>query len=166
MKHQIFILIIIITLIPYLVNAQNDKNWGDWQTTKCFKGIQFRTRAMETEPNKYGYSRYIQFKNNYSKKVAFSYTVKGFQKEHEEYIRIHGSQYRTELEANSTDDGLMWFSSTNAIGQYISLGYFRFLDENEVDASKTFEGCDDRSNLLCNACLLKPTYWCSNLNVY
>lgn len=162
MKRQIFTLLLIFTFISNLVTAQDAKDWGEWRTTKCFKGIQFRTRPMGTEPGKYGYSRYIQFKNNYNTKVAFGYTVKGFQKEHDEYVQIHGSQYRTELKANSTDDGLMWFSSTNANGQYISLGYLRFLGIDETDASKTFEGCDDRTAIVCNSCNFKPTYWCSN----
>ncbi|MBL0325860.1 MAG: hypothetical protein IPP61_11865 [Cytophagaceae bacterium] len=162
MKRQIFTLLLIFTFISNLVSAQDEKDWGEWRVTKCFKGIQFRTRPMGTEPGKYGYSRYIQFRNNYNTKVAFGYTVKGFQKEHDEYVRMNGSQYRTELKANSTDDGLMWFSSTNANGQYISLGYLRFLGADETDASKTYEGCDDKTAISCNSCTYKPTYWCSN----
>lgn len=150
-----------VFLFQLTLSFAQSNDWGPWQTTACFKGLQFRTRPMSANPN--NFSKYIQFRNNYSKKVAFSFVVKEGSKETDEYIKENGGQYRTEMKANSTDDGLMWISLKNNNTPYLAIGYLRQLGNDETDASHPFQTCDEKNSLgVCLLCKLHPKFGCGN----
>jgi hypothetical protein len=155
---KIFLLTTVLFQVVFLFGQSTE--WSQWQTVKCFKGLQFRTRQMTTEPN--NFNQYIQFKNNYAQKVAFSFVVKEGINESNDYIEKYGGQYRTELDAGATDDGLMWVALKNNNVAYLTVGYLRFLINDEMDLTTPFEGCDDRTWDVCHLCQLKPKYHCNN----
>ncbi|WP_022824712.1 thrombospondin type-1 domain-containing protein [Hymenobacter norwichensis] len=158
------ILIFAILFQVTIAFGQNSKDWGPWTTCACFKGLQFRIRVLSDKPSKYGVSRYIQFRNNYNKRIAFSYVAKSTIEEIREYASVNGGQYRNEMKPNTTDDGLMWVSVKNPDALRVMVGYVRFLDENEVDGSGPFRGCDDRTLDVCGLCKIKPKYNCDNFD--
>lgn len=108
------------------------------------------------------FTKYIQFRNTYPKKIAFSFVVKTGSQETDEYIKQNGGQYRTELKANSTDDGMMLVRLTNGNTPYLAVGYLRMLGNDEVEASQPYEGCDDNRYNTCLLCKLKPRPSCIN----
>lgn len=64
-----------LLLSSNIIFAQKS-DWGSWNTTPCFKGISFRVRIAENtlfSENRYKYE--VEFKNNYTSTVSFSYLL-------------------------------------------------------------------------------------------
>jgi len=66
----ISILFFIITSFNHIPN-----DWSSWTTSRCFKGIDFRTRRgdFNNVSNKYEWD--VQFRNRYNEDVHFSFTL-------------------------------------------------------------------------------------------
>ena len=163
MKKLIFLAVLAaVILLPAVQSYGQAQTWGPWGNVGCFNGIQVRARRSGDEPGKFGYTWYIQFRNNYSQKVAFGFTMQANSQASDEYIKVNGGQYRTELEANTTDSGLMSSQVNNFSSLNVKLGYFRFIKTGEIDVSQPFERCDDGTNAIDDLCAFKPASSCAN----
>ena len=56
-----------------LSDLDEDQGWGSWNTTDCFRGLDFRVRndGYNKYADKYRWS--IQFRNRYQENIHFSY---------------------------------------------------------------------------------------------
>ena len=67
------ILVVLSTLFSYYLYAQSSQDWGYWQSSDCYKNIYYRTRLFSDNGEMKHWQ--LQFKNQYTKLVSFSYLV-------------------------------------------------------------------------------------------
>lgn len=135
-------------------------DWGSWVQNPCFVGLYTRFKKSDIYSEKYGRTWYVQFKNTYPEKIAFSFTSGDNPNDINDNIANQKKGYRTELAANSIDDGLMWVSEFNEEQCILGIGLLRFLGINETDVSKLYANC--RGGEFCNYCAIRPVPGCPN----
>jgi hypothetical protein len=77
MKNLKSILPLIILLFMICsVKATAQSNYGSWETSSCYKGIDFCVKKSDYNQYTKTYTWYVKFRNNYLSKVNFSFIAK------------------------------------------------------------------------------------------
>ncbi len=157
MKNTFLLAILLFQLT--FVSGQSS-NWGPWVQNSCFDGLYARFKKSDMYSEKYGRTWYIQFKNTYTQKIAFSFTAGDNKEDVDNNIANKRKGYRTELAANTTDDGLMWVTEFNETECRLGIGLLRFLGTNETDVNTLYANC--KGGQLCSYCAINPVPNCPN----
>lgn len=167
MMNKSLLFILFITLASYSNLFAQTHPWGDWYTAECFSGIQFRLRMSDEKSGSNGYKIFIQFKNNYKNKIAFSFRMKNSSpQESGEFNKHNGELLRTVIasESSSENDGISDFVPVY-YPVFVPIGYFRIIDDGEnEDLTKPYEVCDTipSKTLVCLFCEHNPQPSCQN----
>ncbi len=113
MKKGVFILLAMFLLCTNYSQAQWS-SWGDWKTTNCFRGIDFRVRTQKTSSGKYEVE--VEYRNRYYEAVHFRFDVKGGN---------YSSDGRVSIKPNSTYKSYAGISFTSDY-VYVYIDKLRF----------------------------------------
>ncbi len=159
----VFTFLLLVAFLPKL-QAQ-EYRWGAWTQDPCYRGLQFRARYSDYNDSAKKHHWYIQYKNNYTQKFAFTYELAGTREELAAKIKAGGSYYRTVIKPGAIDSG-MWVLTSNQSQIYEVAGQGRLLEPDELDIEGTFRQCDiggliGKVDYICNN-MPKTAYSCSN----
>jgi hypothetical protein len=149
MKHEflitVFAIISFSVLTAFTFNAPHYKtieiklegsikqgDWGPWNQTSCYKGLDFRVmnRGQTYDKKKYIWS--VQFRNRYNEKIYFSYEV------FDSKPSSPRTTNRTNLDPDKTSDGYRDFYMQNGSSIYVYIDDVRF----NKDGLQEFYDCD------------------------
>lgn len=136
--------LIAISCLPTITSAQ-EHQWGSWSTDPCFSGVQFRARYdyYNEIAKKHRWS--IQYKNNYTRDIAFSYNLGSSREGILKDVREKRGMYRTRIKPGQIDSGMWVF--TDSQGQILeTMGHARLLGSDEADYKGPFMTCDTVGN--------------------
>lgn len=137
-------LFVAVAYFPLTASAQ-EYQWGSWSTDPCFSGVQFRARYdyYNEIAKKHHWS--IQYKNNYTRDIAFSYNIGSSREGILKDVREKRGMYRTRIKPGQIDSGMWVF--TDSQGQILeTMGHARLLGSDEVDYKGPFMTCDSGGN--------------------
>lgn len=159
----VFTFLLLVAFSPKL-QAQEYK-WGAWTQDPCYRGLQFRSRYSDYNESAKKHHWYVQYKNNYQQRFAFTYELAGTREELAAKIKGGGSGYRTMIKPAEIDSG-MWVLTSNPSQIFEVSGQGRLLGANEPDIEGTFMQCDiggliGKVDYICNN-MPKTAYSCSN----
>lgn len=110
-----------------------DEEWGEWQTTSCFRGIDFSVKKGPYNQYAEKYYWYIQFRNRYNQPVSFNYSMlpQGFDCDMDARKHISSNQDSDVVGDLLDEDGQV----------RVCIGDFRFKDvRNDFGP---YEACDN-----------------------
>ncbi|MBK7393541.1 MAG: hypothetical protein IPI64_09625 [Chloracidobacterium sp.] len=137
-------LFVAVVYLPVTTSAQGYK-WGPWSPDPCFSGVQFRARYDSYNEIAKKHHWYIQYKNNYTRDIAFSYNLGGSREEILKDIREKRGMYRTRIKPGQIDSG-MWVFTNSQSQIFETIGHARLLGADEVDYKGPFMTCDSGGN--------------------
>lgn len=115
-----------------LEESINQGDWGPWNQTDCYKGLDFRVknRGKNYDGTKYKWS--VQFRNRYYNKIYFSYEV------YDNRPSNPRTTNRTDLDHNETSSGYQDFYMQNGSSIYVYVSKVRF----KKDGLQDYYNCD------------------------
>lgn len=145
MNKLISTLLLFLVLGTASLTANAQYKWGSWSTDPCFSGVQFRARYDDYNEFAKKHKWSIQYRNNYTRDIAFSYNLGSTREEVLKDIREKRGTFRTRIKPGQIDSG-MWVL-TNSQGQILeTMGHARLLGSDEVDYKGPFLTCDSVGN--------------------
>jgi hypothetical protein len=123
------IIILMITTSSFETPVQT--GYGPWQTTSCYKGIDYCVKRNEYNEYSKKYHWSVKFRNRYQTKVSISFTAK------ESYVRSASTTDRVTIRSGAEHSNWFLIADGNAITVFVDK--LRF---GEEDSGK-YEYCDD-----------------------
>lgn len=110
----------------------NQSDWGPWNQTDCYKGLDFRVknRGKNYDGTKYKWS--VQFRNRYYDKIYFSYEVYNNRPSNPRTTN------RTDLDHNKISSGYRDFYMQNGSSIFVYVDKVRF----KKDGLQDYYNCD------------------------
>jgi hypothetical protein len=110
--------------------------WGNWKTTDCFRGLDFRVKKKTSNYSKRT-EWLVQFKNRYNNKINFSYEIVPYSKR-SEIRNSERTTNRIDINANTTERSSHY--------QYLYESNMVYIHVNKVrfgrDGSQAYSNCD------------------------
>ena len=111
--------------------------WGSWNTTDCFRGLDFRVKRGNYNQYAKKYKWYVQFKNRYDEKIYFNFAMVEYRNRN--HIKNSGN---TKHRGNATANGGIkesYFLVDDASSVYVYVNKVRLGDK---DWGKDYYDCD------------------------
>lgn len=115
MKKTTFLFAIgLVFLVLSSFNTSNNTDWGPWQTSSCYKGLDFSLKRDSYNDYAKKYKWLIKFRNRYNENVAFSFVLK------ENSVSSADGTHRGNVKANSEGPGTYFLlADANSVKTFI-----------------------------------------------
>lgn len=112
---RIFSILLLISVTSSFKNLSLSGDYGNWQTTSCFKGVDFCVRKVEYNEYAKKYKWLVKFRNRYYEDVHFDCKLT------ESYINSAKGTDRVHIKANS-EGGESWFlvNEANSVNLFVN----------------------------------------------
>jgi len=117
-----------------LSKSINSGVWGEWNTTSCFKGLDFRVKKKSTSTEG-KYEWLVQFRNRYNEKIVFMYEMVPYNERHAIENSGRTTNY-VDLKANYTESSTHYRYLNESNSVYVYINKVRF------GGSSNYAECD------------------------
>ncbi|MGB3345627.1 MAG: hypothetical protein WBA61_17080 [Aequorivita sp.] len=123
MKKTTFLFAIgLLFIVLTSFNSSNNTDWGPWQTSSCYKGLDFCVKKNEYNQYAKKHNWSIKFRNRYNEKVSFGFVLK------ESNVNSAKGTHRVTVQANSEGSGTYFLvADANSVRAFID--QLRFGDD-------------------------------------
>ena len=132
------IMLIMIGSMAFTSSIESQNTWGEWQNTKCLKGVSYKVKMGKYNMSRRARKWEIQFKNRYNAVINFNYKAISTA-QMKNYSRARVSKNRVVLEGDGGESKVLsTFVKANK-ELYVNIVKIRF---GKKDVGKNYYKCD------------------------
>ena len=140
-KRGMFLSIIMLIMIVTMAFTSSDKSqntWGEWQNTKCLKGVSYKVKMGKYNMSRRARKWEIQFKNRYNAVINFNYKAISTA-QIKNYSKARTSRNRIVLEGDGGESKVISTYVKANKELYVNIVKIRF---GKKDVGKNYYKCD------------------------